>query len=257
MLISQLEFDSKKSRDKIPLECYQCKKTHYRCKNLIQRILNGNLKNTNKGCFCSKECWMKHKSKMLIHKCQQCEKEVKRTPSGLNGKNIFCSHSCSAIYNNKNKIINKYSNDNTSKLISVENKIIRIKSCIFCNKDFTIKSNKNQKYCSSGCRSAEHRKMVYDKISNGEVNGHASKTMRQYLISVRGCKCETCGISEWMGYPLVVIMDHINGNSDDNSLTNLRLICSNCDTLTPTYKCKNKGKGRAYRRQRYSEGRSY
>jgi hypothetical protein len=66
-----------------------------------------------------------------------------------------------------------------------------------------------------------------------------------------------CGIIEWGGKPLIVIMDHINGNSDDWSLSNLRLICSNCDTLTPTYKSRNKGKGRYYRRMRYTQGKSF
>ena len=39
-------------------------------------------------------------------------------------------------------------------------------------------------------------------------------------------------------------MDHIDGNSENNRLDNLRLICSNCDMQLPTYKAKNKGKGR-------------
>lgn len=52
-------------------------------------------------------------------------------------------------------------------------------------------------------------------------------------------------------------MDHIDGNSENNDLDNLRLICCNCDAQTSTYKAKNIGKGRHYRRQRYAEGKSY
>ena len=40
-----------------------------------------------------------------------------------------------------------------------------------------------------------------------------------------------CGITEWRGIPLTVIMDHIDGNSNNSNLSNLRLICSNCDML--------------------------
>jgi len=54
-----------------------------------------------------------------------------------------------------------------------------------------------------------------------------------------------------------LILDHINGNSDDNVLLNLRVICNNCDALTDHYKGKNVGNGRAKRRQRYKDGKSY
>ena len=57
--------------------------------------------------------------------------------------------------------------------------------------------------------------------------------------------------------PILLILDHINGNSDNCSLENLRLICSNCDTLTPTYKGRNKGNGRFIRRKKYAQGLSY
>jgi len=83
------------------------------------------------------------------------------------------------------------------------------------------------------------------------------KVARRYLLETRGCKCEICGISEWMGQKVPIVMDHINGNPEDNQLTNLRLICPNCDAQTPTYKSKNKGNGRHSRRERYKNGQSY
>ena len=73
-----------------------------------------------------------------------------------------------------------------------------------------------------------------------------------YLIETRGHRCEICGLSEWLNEPIVLILDHIDGNADNWLLGNLRLICSNCDSQTPTYKSKNKGNGRAWRRERYA-----
>lgn len=52
--------------------------------------------------------------------------------------------------------------------------------------------------------------------------------------------CSCCGNSEWLGGPIPLELDHIDGNSANNSLTNLRLLCPNCHALTPTYRGKNK-----------------
>ena len=52
-------------------------------------------------------------------------------------------------------------------------------------------------------------------------------------------------------------LEHKDGNSSNNSLDNVCLLCPNCHSQTDTYKNKNKGNGRHYRRLRYSEGKSY
>ena len=253
MLISKTELDSKLSREPIPLECLECKKTHYRPKNLILRILNGSLKGTNKGCFCSHQCKHNNKINSKIYNCKSCGKEIKKKPSEIRSENIFCGHSCSAKFNNVHR---ELQNDKHVKIKIIEQKKIRLKECQFCKKEFKIRQQ-FQKYCSISCQCKERKQKIYNDIDSGIVKGHSSNTIRNYLINRRGCKCETCGITEWGGKPLVVIMDHINGNSDDWQLSNLRLICSNCDTLTPTYKSKNKGFGRHFRRERYKNGQSY
>ena len=53
-------------------------------------------------------------------------------------------------------------------------------------------------------------------------------------------RCEMCGISEWLGHKIGLELDHINGDSHDHRLNNLRILCPNCHATTSTYRGKNK-----------------
>jgi Zn finger protein HypA/HybF involved in hydrogenase expression len=56
-------------------------------------------------------------------------------------------------------------------------------------------------------------------------------------------KCSECGIiNEWNGKKLVLELDHISGDSSDNRIENLRFLCPNCHSQTPTFKGRNKPK---------------
>jgi len=53
-------------------------------------------------------------------------------------------------------------------------------------------------------------------------------------------KCSKCGLeNEWQDEPIVLQLDHINGDHDDNRLENLRILCPNCHSQTKTYGGKN------------------
>ena len=51
--------------------------------------------------------------------------------------------------------------------------------------------------------------------------------------------CSRCLNSEWLGEPIPLELDHIDGDSTNNVLGNLRLLCPNCHAKTPTYRAKN------------------
>lgn len=53
--------------------------------------------------------------------------------------------------------------------------------------------------------------------------------------------CILCGMTNWCGKPIVMHMDHINGDDEDHSLGNLRMVCPNCHSTTPTYKTPRRG----------------
>jgi hypothetical protein len=69
--------------------------------------------------------------------------------------------------------------------------------------------------------------------------------------------CSICNKDTWMDKPMPLVLDHIDGNPMDHRRENLRMVCGNCDMQLPTYKAKNTGNGRAYRRERYAQGKSY
>lgn len=55
-------------------------------------------------------------------------------------------------------------------------------------------------------------------------------------------ECSLCGQEpEWKGKRLVMILDHINGESDDHRGENLRLLCPNCNSQQPTFSRGSKG----------------
>ena len=64
------------------------------------------------------------------------------------------------------------------------------------------------------------------------------RILEQKLIPYSCQICENDG--HWMGKPMVLILDHINGVNNDNRLENLRFVCSNCDSQLDTYKSKNR-----------------
>lgn len=223
--------------------------------------------------FCSLSCSVKTKNKEQIAKRQaEYDKNPKRckhcnTPIAYASRHrgVFCNHSCSATYNNPKRAIPKIPKEPKIRLPKAPKVILpkapkESKLCIFCGSKFFIKvKERANKYCSLTCVGKAKKTEINQQVRNGTYkhsNGThtaSNKVYKRVLIEDRGHKCEVCNISEWGGKPILLILDHIDGYSSNYKLENLRLICSNCDTLNPTYKGRNKGKGNEQRRLRYKK----
>lgn len=52
--------------------------------------------------------------------------------------------------------------------------------------------------------------------------------------------CVGCGLgAEWNGLPLVLPVDHKDGDWSNNRIENLRFLCPNCHSQTPTFGRRN------------------
>jgi hypothetical protein len=52
-------------------------------------------------------------------------------------------------------------------------------------------------------------------------------------------RCESCGLSEWQGKPIPLELHHANGDTNDNRIENLQILCPNCHALTENYRGLN------------------
>lgn len=101
-LYTDIELQSAKTWDKLPLQCYYCSNIFYLPKKRIKDCLNPKM--NRQGKYCSPKCQSNSKIKYSFLNCLLCNKEFKKVQSEIKkSPKHFCSKSCSAIYNNTHK----------------------------------------------------------------------------------------------------------------------------------------------------------
>lgn len=116
-----------------------------------------------------------------------------------------------------------------------------------CNKEFSyLPSQKRGRFCSNKCNHEFKRNVVIkEKFLKGTLVER--NAIKKALANELGYFCTICGINEWNGKPLILQLDHIDGNAGNHEPSNLRLVCPNCHSQTPTYSGANRGNGRKAR----------
>jgi predicted transcriptional regulator len=130
-----------------------------------------------------------------------------------------------------------------------------VKKCKNCNSN--IKSRNT--FCDNKCQGIYYKAIKIKAIEKEQEipNGTTDAFAKKYLIDKYGHICSICNLTSWNSKEIPLVFDHIDGNYTNRKLSNLRLVCGNCDMQLPTYKSKNRGNGRHSRKQRYADNKSY
>jgi hypothetical protein len=78
-------------------------------------------------------------------------------------------------------------------------------------------------------------------ILEGNHKQYQTYKLKNKLIkeNIKENKCENCGIFEWNKLPINCELDHIDGDSRNHKLDNLRILCPNCHSQTDTFRARN------------------
>ncbi|GHA41442.1 hypothetical protein GCM10010372_47010 [Streptomyces tauricus] len=94
------------------------------------------------------------------------------------------------------------------------------------------------------------RRRTAAEILVEDASAHARRTpgsrlkraLRELGVDER---CSSCGLEAvWLGEPLPLEVDHVDGNWRNNRAENLRLLCPNCHSTTDTYRGRGKTRDR-------------
>ena len=105
------------------------------------------------------------------------------------------------------------------------------KRCKHC--DRVLKKNQNT-FCNIQCyQEYRFENEYFPLFLEGKITDN--KTLKKILIRLHDEECAECHQEPiWNNKPLVLQVDHIDGNSDNCKPENLRLLCPNCHSQQET-----------------------
>lgn len=129
----------------------------------------------------------------------------------------------------------------------------KVRVCETCGASVTDQA----RFCSMKCL-WEPRYLAYierwlagDEAGGSPTNGEVSHFVRRWLNELQGSCCWRRGWAE--KHPaddrVPVQIDHVDGDATNNRPENLRLLCPNCHSLTPTFGRRNRNGQREWRRR--------
>ena len=137
------------------------------------------------------------------------------------------------------KIYSRYSNKELKSIIAECNTISQIVTVLKLHRCY---HNNIKKFILDNKISIDHFTSTYDMNEPIVINKQSYHGIKKKLLANGTLinKCAICNLDGiWNNKPIVLQLDHINGNHYDNTISNLRILCPNCHTQTNTFGVKN------------------
>jgi len=158
-----------------------------------------------------------------MKECKNCGKQISNSKK-------FCNRSCAATYNNKH--------------YPKRTKGREVPKCLGCGNEIAKVGGYyryDRKYCSNKCQGNYISKQLLSEWKSGKpvfVKSGLPLWLKRHLLEEANHKCSSCGWGEKNPYTnnYTLEVDHIDGDAYNNLKENLRVLCPNCHSLTPTYK---------------------
>lgn len=112
--------------------------------------------------------------------------------------------------------------------------------CLGCGEKREEPLKYKPNFCSLQCFGEFRARQAYDRWLAGDPVFDTRSAAKRAVVRRDGWKCSSCHLDEWLGEPIPLEVDHINGVANDHRSVNLRLLCPNCHAMTETYKGKKR-----------------
>jgi hypothetical protein len=172
-----------------------------------------------------------------MKKCENCNEDH----NGSYGSGRFCSSECARGFSTKAKrseiniqVSKKLTGRKTRNYYSAygldekhkKSKIKKEYLNLTFEEKWKIINDKRKKTWNEKIMGADYSTLSFDRL-------------RARIILEQNGKCNKCTLLEWMGEPLPLELEHIDGNHHNNERTNIEALCPNCHSLTPTWRGRN------------------
>jgi Zn finger protein HypA/HybF involved in hydrogenase expression len=149
-------------------------------------------------------------------KCIKCNNEH----DGSFGSGKYCSRACA-----NSRVRTEETKKKISEGVKTSVKFVEGSKQRFV--DYKELGKKLKQIADTKILEADYDTLTYDRL-------------KKRIVLEQNQKCNHCGIDKWNNKPIVLELEHIDGNHYNNERENLEVICPNCHSQTDTWRGRNK-----------------
>lgn len=91
---------------------------------------------------------------------------------------------------------------------------------------------------------AKRKIRAESELLDADFTGLKFERLRKRVVLEQSGHCNKCGNHEWLSEPIMLELEHIDGDNKNNVRENLECLCPNCHSQTKTWRGRNKVKGK-------------